>query len=182
MGVSWPTQCLGPVKRNVKDVKCSQWLQDYPYICLWVITSQCCLGESQVACEIYFSGFLFVCLFTLLFTTYVHHSRSHYKKSISICRYYITFKCCQNSKSTEQCISTALSSYWHDGYVFTERTVNILCKMSRRLLGQSSQQKNMFQVIIILIFLHCQRDHWCKLGWLFFLWNMVPKCHSETCI
>lgn len=28
----------------------------------------------------------------------------------------------------------------------------------------------------ILILLHCQRDHWCKLGWiqLFFLWNTVP--------
>lgn len=51
--------------------------------------------------------------------------------------------------------------------------VNILCKMSRRFLGQSTL--NMFQVII-LIFLHFQRDHWCKLGWihLFFLQNMVP--------
>lgn len=40
-----------------------------------------------------------------------------------------------------------------------------------------SQYSNMFQVIIIVIFLHCQRDHGCKLGWiqLFFLWKMVPN-------
>lgn len=40
-----------------------------------------------------------------------------------------------------------------------------------------SKYSNMFQVIIILIFLHYQRDHWCKLGWseLFFLWSMVPN-------
>lgn len=31
----------------------------------------------------------------------------------------------------------------------------------------------------ILILLHCQRDHWCKLGWiqLFFLWKYGSDCH-----
>jgi len=115
--------------------------------------------EVRVACEDVF--WIYFCLHSCLqfcgLPDSLHHSRSHNKKH----QHPIPFKCCKNSQSTEQCISTALSSYWHDSYVFTETTVqnqvNILCKMSRCLHGQSTQ--TFFR---LFSFLYCQRDHSCK--------------------
>ncbi len=105
----------------------------------------------------------------------LHHSRSH----ISICRYLITFKCCQltanpwtmHLNSTQQ-----LLTWW---LRFYRKYCAKPCQhfMQDEPASSWSKYSNMFQVIIIVIFLHCQRDHWCKIGWiqLFFLWNMVPN-------
>lgn len=119
------------------------------------VTPQCCSGSWQLHAKV-----VVVVVFFFLFWRTTPLKITLKTDSSSSVDTRTTHKCHhQNSYSTEQCVSTALSSYWQDGEVFYRSTVqnhvNILCKLSPWLLGQNTHKT--CQVIIILIFLHCQK-------------------------
>lgn len=113
----------------------------------------CCLMSKRLHVNIFLdSFFLFVCLFTPVYSCEAcqptHTTQDHAtKRQLTICTYLIPFKCLTEQIIHKQCITTALSSYWHDGQVFTECTVqNVNIFMQDEPASSWSKYTNIFQV------------------------------------